>query len=93
MDEIHLNWKKFARNFWGRTSTARIRPVRPKKYLLCKFCSRTLFEINLNKISTLRLKQQGHKKIPKNSIFQSFEVLQFSPKDAGSQKFSFVAHI
>jgi hypothetical protein len=21
--------------FWGRTSTARIRPVRPKKYLLC----------------------------------------------------------
>jgi hypothetical protein len=28
MDEIHPNWEKFARNFWGRTSTARIRPFR-----------------------------------------------------------------
>jgi hypothetical protein len=35
MDEIRPNRKKFARNFWGRTSTARIRPVRPEKYLLC----------------------------------------------------------
>jgi hypothetical protein len=31
MDEIRPNRQKFARNFWGRTSTARIRPVRPKK--------------------------------------------------------------
>jgi hypothetical protein len=35
MDEICPNRKKIARNFWGRTSTARIRPVRPKKYPLC----------------------------------------------------------
>jgi hypothetical protein len=26
--------KKFARNFRGRTSTARIHPIHPKKYLL-----------------------------------------------------------
>jgi hypothetical protein len=37
MDEIRPNRKKLARNFWGRTSTARIRPVRPKKYLLCMY--------------------------------------------------------
>jgi hypothetical protein len=37
MDEIRPNRKKFARNFWGRTSTARIRPVRSKKYLLCSY--------------------------------------------------------
>jgi hypothetical protein len=28
MDEIRPNWEKFARNFWGRASTARIRPFR-----------------------------------------------------------------
>jgi hypothetical protein len=28
MDEIRPNWEKFTRNFWGRTSTARIRPFR-----------------------------------------------------------------
>jgi hypothetical protein len=32
--KIRPNWKKFARNFYGLSSTARICPVRPKKYLL-----------------------------------------------------------
>jgi hypothetical protein len=36
MDEIRPNWEKLARNFWGRTSTARIRP---KKYLRCRYFS------------------------------------------------------
>jgi hypothetical protein len=42
MDGIRPNRKKFARNFWGQTATARIRPVRPKN-IYCVYIFNQVF--------------------------------------------------
>jgi hypothetical protein len=64
MDEIRLNRKKFARHFWGRTSTARIRPVRPKKYLLCSLSPNLVFSIISGQISPSSPTFHLHHRIP-----------------------------
>jgi hypothetical protein len=56
ISKFFSQWTEFAQNFWGRTSTARIRPVRPKKHLLWtdfKFLTffQEKFRILLNKIN------------------------------------------